>query len=363
MTRAASTFRPSRRTVLRASGLAALGVGSASLLSACGSSGEPGGGELLTAPDVEKAKAEGVVNFYTSVDTKALEAMNAAFTAKYGIEVKYFRGDSQAAIARILDENRADSIQADVVETSDSTGIMYLKDQGITRVYESPDAAKIPAKYKDPENHWVYTRLTLAVITCNKKLPKMPTGWKDLTQEPFRDSLAYFSDSRGSGAARLWTIAENLGWELLEDWAAAGALRVETPQLLRQTVERGERLVGIAQNDNHALSSKLDTNGETDLVIAKEGVPLEPAAMAVIAKAPHPNAALLYYDFWLSEEGMNILASIGKKYVSREGIEAPAGALPLSEIPLMVPDYDKYIKERDEVLARMQTIFGGEWGL
>lgn len=350
-----------RRDLLRWAGVGALGAGLAPLLAACGDSQTASGASTLTAPDVDAAKDEGTVTIYTSLDTKALEALNAAFTAKYGIEVEYFRGDSQDAISRLLNEARAQSVHADVIETSDTTGILFLKDEGITRAYESPEAAQVPDEFKDPDHFWCYTRLTLGVVAYHTSLPRAPESWADLVEPPFDGSLAYFSDSQGSGAARLWTLAQELGWETLEAWAAAGALRVETPQLLRQTIERGERKVGIAQNDNHALSSKAES-GTTDFVIPSEGVPLEPAAISVVAEAPHPNAALLYHDFWLSEEGSMILVDVGRKYVARDGMPDPEGAVPMDDITLMVPDYAKYIEERDETLLRLRDVFGGEWG-
>lgn len=352
---------PGRREVLRLAGLGALGAGLAPWLAACADAG-PSLADLPSDPDIEAAKGEGTVMVYTSIDTKALEAINAAFTEKYGIDVKYFRGDSQDTISRLFNESRAQSVQADVIETSDTTGIMFLKDEDVTRAYESPEIAHIPAEFKDPDHHWVFTRLTLGVLAYNAAaMSSPPTSWAELADGPLSESLAYFSDSQGSGAARLWTLAEHLGWDTLEAWADNSPLRVETPQLLRQTIERGERDVGIAQNDNHALSSKLES-GTTDLAIPSEGVPLEPAAMAVVADAPHPNAALLYYDFWLSEEGMQILVDVGKKYVARSGMPDPEGAQPLSEITLMTPDYRTYMDGRDETLARFRDIFGGEWG-
>ena len=350
-----------RRDALRLAGIGALALGGVPLLSACGA-GDGSSASAITKPDLAKAKEEGKVTFYTSVDTKALEAMNAAFTKKYGIKVEYFRGDSQDAITRLLNEAKARSVKADVIETSDSTGILYLKDQKITRPYASAELANFPGKFKDKDHYWTYTRLTLGVVTYNtKKITQAPASWRELASSPYGDTLAFFSDAQGSGAARLWTLAQSLGWDTIEAWGAKKPLRVESPQLLRQTIERGERSVGIAQNDNHALSSKQDS-GTTDFVIPQEGAPVEPAAISVVADAPHPNAALLYHDFWLSQEGMQILVDVGKKYVARTGMSHPKGAKPLSDITLIEPDYAKYVQERTETLSRLQKIFGGEWG-
>lgn len=336
---------------------------SAALISGCGGAGDtPQSASNLTAPDVEAAKAEGSVTLYTSVDVKALDAINAAFTKKYGIKVEYFRGDSQDAVSKLITEGRAQSIKADVIETSDVPGMNYLKAEGLTQPYVSAESDKIRSDFKDPDNYYTYTRLTLGVISYNKELvANPPTSWADLADPKFSSQLAFFSDAQGSGAARLWTLGENIGWDQLEKWGASKPLQVETPQLLRQTLERGERGIGIAQNDNHALSSQVDS-GKTGYTIPSEGVPLEPAAISVVKNAPHPNAAMLYYDFWLSQEGMEIMADVGKKYVSRDGVPQPAGSVPLDEIKLMVPDYKKYAEERSEAQGKLAKIFGGEWG-
>lgn len=336
---------------------------SAALLAGCSGAGDtPQTVSTFTAPDVDLAKKEGEVTLYTSVDVKALDAMNAAFSKKYGIKVNYFRGDSQDSISKLITEGRAQAVKADVIETSDVPGMVHLKEEGLTAPYVSSEADNIRADFKDPENFYAYTRLTLGVISYNSELvSEPPTSWANLGDPKYGSQLSFFSDAQGSGAARLWTLGENIGWDKLEGWANNKPLQVETPQLLRQTLERGERGIGIAQNDNHALSSKADS-GKTDFVIPNEGVPLEPAAISVVASAPHPNAAMLYYDFWLSQEGMEILADVGKKYVSRDGVPQPAGSLPLEEIKLMVPDYQKYAEERRDAQDKLAKIFGGEWG-
>src|SRR4029453_15737653 len=55
---------------------------------------QPAGPEEAAKIDVEKAKAEGKVVLYTSLDTQIVDAINQPFTQKYGIAVQYFRGGS-----------------------------------------------------------------------------------------------------------------------------------------------------------------------------------------------------------------------------------------------------------------------------
>jgi iron(III) transport system substrate-binding protein len=136
---------------------------------------------------------------------------------------------------------------------------------------------------------------------------------------------------------------------------------VETPQLITQTIENGERVAGFAQNDNIAWRSK-GSGKPTDFVYPDEGVATEPGAVGLIDGADHPNAAMLFYDWWMGPAGMKLLID-GGKYSSRADLDPPKGSPPLSKIKLLVLDYEDYQSNRADILERMTKTFGGEWGV
>src|SRR2546423_927016 len=115
-------------------------------------------------------------------------------------------------------------------------------------------------------------RLTQAVIQYNTKEfgAKPPAIWKDLTAMSGR--TVFFSSPNGDGAPRIYTLASHLGWDLVKGLAATKPLRVQTPQLITQVLERGERGAGFLQNDNIAWRSKLEGK-PTDYVFPADGVP------------------------------------------------------------------------------------------
>ena len=77
--------RMERRSVVL--GLAAAGLGRGSLRAAEAV-------DSFRRIDLDKAKAEGKVVLYTSLDTQIVDAIIAAFKQKYGVSVEYFRGGS-----------------------------------------------------------------------------------------------------------------------------------------------------------------------------------------------------------------------------------------------------------------------------
>jgi len=314
--------------------------------------------------DIEKAKDEGKVSLYTSLDTKIVDAIVASFKEQYGIDVEYFRGGSADVSGRVLAESDAGNLQADIVDASDVGAFLVMKEKGLLKPYRSPVAESVPAELRDPDDLWVADRLTQAVIQYNTEALgdlAPPTRWQDLTAPEYEGKLTFFSSSNGDGAPRLYTLAEKFGWELLEGFAANEPLRVETPQLITQTLENGERAAAFGTNDNIAWRSKKEGK-PTDYVYPAEGVPTELGAVGLIEGAEHPNAAMLFYDWWMGEEGMKLLIE-GGKYSSRTDLDPPEGNPPLSELELLVPDYQQYQSTRTEILERMANTFGGEWGV
>ncbi len=77
-----------------------------------------------------------------------------------------------------------------------------------------------------------------------------------------------------------------------------------------------------------------------------DGTPLAIAPVAILKGAPHPNAAKLFIDFILSQEGNTWLTrDIFGVYSSRKDVKPPEGQLPLEQTKPLLPkdlaDYEK----------------------
>lgn len=310
--------------------------------------------------DVDKAKSEGSVLIYTSLDTKIVDGVIGPFKAKYGIDVKYYRGGSNDVTSKVLAEADAGRVQVDMVDASDLASVMLMKDRGLLKPFKSPSTDAVTANLRDADAMWTADRLTQAVIQFNTKelAGKEPKAWKDLLAMNGR--LVYFSSPNGDGAPRLYTLAKHLGWDFLKGVAATRPLRVQTPQLITQVLERGERAAGLLQNDNLAWRSKSEGK-PTEFVFPTDGVPTEVGACGLMKASSRPHAAALFYEWWMGKEGQELLVK-GGKYSCRGDVAPPNGMLPLSQLKLLTLDYQEFRKERPKVLEQMASIFGGEWG-
>jgi iron(III) transport system substrate-binding protein len=350
--------RLQRRTFLL--GMAAAPVAMASFRTFAASSQPTSASEV----DIAKAKAEGKVTLYTSLDTKIVDAIIKPFKATYGIDVQYFRAGSADVTSKVLAEADAGRVRADMVDASDLAALLLMKERGLLLAKKSDSDAVIPANLRDADGTWLADRLTQGVIQYNTAEfggDKAPKTWTDLTQPQFKGRLTFFSSASGDGAPRLYTMAKALGWDLLQALAANQPLRVASPQLVTQLLETGERGAAFATNDNIAWRSTQEGK-PTDYVYPPEGVPTEPGAVGLVKGSPSPNAAFLFHEYWMSHEAQKLLVD-GGKYSSRSDVAPPTGSPPVNKIKLLTLDYGDYKDHRQDILQKMTDVFGGEWGI
>jgi iron(III) transport system substrate-binding protein len=89
-------------------------------------------------------------------------------------------------------------------------------------------------------------------------------------------------------------------------------------------------------------------------VYPAEGTAIIPDGSAVIANAPHPNAARLFLDFTVSKEGQALVVDkFGRRSVRRD-VPTPAGLPTLDKIKSIAYDLQYAADNRTEILKRFQ---------
>src|SRR5262249_35272875 len=91
-----------------------------------------------------------------------------------------------------------------------------------------------------------------------------------------------------------------------------------------------------------------------------EGVPREPWTAGILKRAPHPNAARLFMDYLLSQEGQTL-------YAKAMGWTSARSDTPRSEFPEAPTEIktlsanlspDEALKVRDEYVAKWKQLWG-----
>src|SRR5712692_8991979 len=278
------------------------------------------------------ARKEGSLNLYTSLTVEDMAALNGAFEARHAVKVRMWRATSDKVVQRVLTEAKAGRHELDIVETN-APPLESLHREGILQRVRSPHHGELIAAALPAHGEWVGSRLNVFVQAYNTTLvgrAELPRSYADLLHP------------RGKG--RLGIEAGDEDWFAMVVTALGEA---EGLRLFRELVATN----GVSVRRGHTLLANLVASGEVPLALTvynftaeqlkRKGAPLDwfviaPAiaranGVALARRAPHPHAALLCYDFMISDEGQRILQARG--FVpTRRGLDGPLAGRPLKII-------------------------------
>ena len=303
----------------------------------------------------EAAKREGELTIYTSTPVEDMKVLTDAFERKYGIKTKVWRASSEKVLQRAVAEARAQRFDVDAFDTNGPQLEALVREKLLTPVW-SPSLASLVPEARFAHQSWVGTRLLIFVLAYNTKLVRK-------TELPA--SYDGFADPKWKG--RLGIEAED------SDWFATistlmGEAKAET--LFRSIVAAN----GVSVRKGHTLLTQLVASGEVPVALTvynykaeqlkNQGAPIDwyviPPAIArangvgVAARAPHPNAALLWYEFELGEEGQRLLLS--REFVpTNRTIDTP-----LNRFPLRFVDAKAVVDDSGKWGHRYADIFGAQ---
>lgn len=281
---------------------------------------------------LEAARKEGKLVVYGTMQNDIFELLQSAFLKKTGIAIDYWRTSSTKVLERALSEARAGKAAFDLVMSTEDSMRILLK-EGILARYDSPLNKDFPKEAIDPQlgprarNHIVgivYNREALKPVDAPKSL-------EDLVKPQYRGKLVMADPTLHTTTAQwLTNVHKLLGKEkadkFVRDLAAMKPTLVESFNPAADRLTSGEFAVGITYV-YYVYLNGIKRGAPLDYV--RTGKFLGDASyMSLFHKAPHPNAAKAFIDFFLDEESMNLMAKAGE-FVNRKGVYPP------------VPDADK----------------------
>ena len=293
---------------------------------------------------IDGAKREGELTIYTSAQTSDLGPVVEAFEEKYGITATIWRAGSEAVLNRTLQENRAGRYTVDVVETN-GPELESLHREELLRLVKSPHHADLIAPAIRPHGEWVGTRLNVFVQAYNTDLvtkEELPETWEDLLDPKWKGRLGIEAEDSDWLAGVFGAIGEERGRELFENIVATNGMSTRKGHtLLTQLVVSGE--VPLALTVYNYKAEQLRAAGAPIDWFTIGNAIARPNGVGVVRTAPHPHAAVLYYDFELSEEGQRIIAS--RDFVpTNSTIDTPLSKVPMTFIDarVSIDEYDKW---------------------
>ena len=258
---------------------------------------------------IEAAKKEGTFNLYTSVPLSDMEQLTNAFKAKYGIPVKIWRSGSEQVTNRVIAESGGHKFTVDVVAGA-SAQLEALSREKLLQKVNSPYIKKLMEEAVPSHHEWAPVYLNIFVQAYNTNLIKkdqLPQTYEQLLDPKWKGKIAIEATDDDWFSAVVNQMGEKKGLQYFRDLGANG-LSVRTGHtLLTQLVAAGEVPYGLTVFSYKARQLKHD-GAPLDWYAIKPAI-ARSNAIAVAKNAPHPNAAVLFYDFVLSD-GQKILVDM-----------------------------------------------------
>jgi iron(III) transport system substrate-binding protein len=260
---------------------------------------------------VAEAKKEGGLMLYTSIASADMPLLKDGFEKKYGIKLSVWRGGSAQVLQRSITEAAAKRYQVDAIHIG-APEMEGLHREKILQPVNSPIFKSLITDAVAPHREWASTMLTVWVQTYNTnkvKKSELPKSYADLLDPKWKGQLGIESEDSDWFAA----VAGNLGGEakgvkLFRDIAATNGISVRKGHtLLQNLVAAGEVPLALAQY-NYIVAGIKRTGAPVDWFVIEPAI-ARANAVGIAAHAPHPASALLFYEYILSPEGQNILAS------------------------------------------------------
>lgn len=305
---------------------------------------------------IEGAKKEGQLVFYNSHTW--FKAVAAEFEKKYPfIKVSEWRADGADVMKRVVEEQRAGRYLTDVVEsTAGNIGVLHKNSQ--LQEIHSPELRfyddDVVIKGKRGVFYWAdrETYISLGFNTQHVPLAEAPKSLNDLLDPKWKGKMSF---AGGATAARwVGAVIESAGREFIE-------------KLSRQDVNvhklSGAALANLVVSGEVPLSP---TIFDSNIFVAKrkgatvEWRPIDPVVAnvgysALVVRAPHPHAALLFLDYIHSREGQQFIVKGGLSS-PRDDVESLVNQKfkrTYFEAKYSVDEYDKKVDEWEELVQKL----------
>ncbi|MGZ3411507.1 MAG: ABC transporter substrate-binding protein [Rhizomicrobium sp.] len=264
---------------------------------------------------VAAAKKEGSVTFYTGLPgNPSTKKIGAAFEKKYGIRMDVLELRATELRERVRAERVGNNATGDVMHTSaNQTRQIWMEDKTIDTIGPLPNGKDLRA---DVGESWVDRDVNIPTFLLNygilinsNLVPDAPKSWSDLLDPKWKGKiLADDFRAIGGGSSFFSVTYEKFGRGFHEKLAAQNVVFTRDMREAERRVARGEYAIYLPWLVNYLPSLK---GLPVKAAFPQEGVVYLPYASSILTKAPHPNAARLFIDFMLSDEGQAIYASEG----------------------------------------------------
>jgi iron(III) transport system substrate-binding protein len=297
---------------------------------------------------------------YTSVDQVFSEPVLKDFERETGIKVKAIYDTEETKSTGVLNRLIAekDNPQCDLFWSGDPVRTIVLKNKGITAAYQSPEAAAIPALYKDKDGEWTGFSARARVLIYNKALlpdSLVPRSIFDLRKAVYRGKFALANPLFGTTTFHIAALFTAMGDEKAKRFLAElkqnGLVIATSNGDVKKRVLNGELACGLTDTDDAHEALKEGANVGIVFLDQEDGFGslIMPNTLCLIKNSPHTVNARKLADYLLSKQTEAKLAASCAQMPLHKGVPLPEGVPSLDHIVPMKIDYDQTARKLEEI--------------
>ena len=299
----------------------------------------------------EGARKEGALLYYTTYPGEYIGSLVDAFKSRYGVKATVWRARSEMVQQRVIAEARAGSLPVDVI-TVFSPVVETLRRENLLQAIRSPYHEDLIPSAVPAHREWVAPVQHVIVQAYNTdKIGKadLPRTYEDLLAPKWKGKLAIEGDDHEWVSSVIADMGEDKGARFFRDLVARNGVSIRSGHtLLTNLVAAGEVPLALAVYQ-YSVEQAKRKGSPIDWFVIGRAVSIA-NGIAVPKRAPHPHAALLFYDYVISPEGQRALARIGYVPTSVK-VESP-----LKGVELKILDTSTLVDEQEKSYGRFEKI-------
>ncbi len=279
------------------------------------------------------------LNLYTARHYDSDEQLYSAFEDRTGVEVNVLQGDSDQLIERI--EREGEASPADVFMTVDAARLRRAEEADILAPVESEVLVeRIPSELRHPDDLWFGLSERVRIVYYDTEVYDEPPleRYEELADPRFEGEICIRSSNNDYNQSLVASLIEANGVEATEQWAeglvdnmARTPQGGDTDQI--RAVAAGECSIGVgnhyywvrlALSDDPADQAVADRVGMIFPNQDGRGTHRNIGGAAMVAGAPHPEAAREFLEFLVSDEAQKLFSAGNNEFPAVEGVDPVA---------------------------------------
>jgi iron(III) transport system substrate-binding protein len=271
----------------------------------------------------EGAKKEGQVVIYTSVSLSDYPKILAAFEQAHPfIKTHAFRSTPSGVFRRVDTEAKAGRFAVDLVGSA-PIEVWQLKERQLSTPYASPERGSLFKGSFDADSSWTAFDITPIVLAYNTKLvsaQEAPKNYQELLSPKWRGKMSLGTEDYDWFSVMLDHMGKDKGLEYMKSLAKQNLHMPGSSSVMRvQLLLGGESSIAIAARGRRV--AELKSKGAPIDFRIFDPYAGEPDLLALLQRAPNPHAAILFYDWLISQDGQTKMSDLTGRISVRNGIK------------------------------------------